>query len=508
MPPLLPPRVHHPGRVACLALFLVVFGARLHLVDRFGSSVPFLDQWNGEASAVYLPYLNGTLGWADLFTAHNEHRPVLTRLEGLVLLVADGQWNPLLQMVVNATIIAVAATMLAYAIWTLAGRRHLAVIVIAVAICFAAPHGWENTLAGFQSQFYYLNLAAFTGLWAVPLARPGSPWWVLGVFALGLGLLSLATGFVAPLATALVVIVRDGLARNLGRETLVTAAVALTIAIGGLALVPEAPAYLAAARSGTFAARVVLGARSLAWPFTGAEWMVLVMWAPAMMLAVHVLRTRRVEPVTAYLSGLSAWVIAHALGLAWARGGAMDVPASRYMDILAVGAVVNAVACVLVRERARLGAPYRAATWGAAVWFVVVAAGVWGEAGRAMTTGAPVRHAWTTAYARNIRQLAEDHDLGRFGALTFPDQVPWINARDLALIWLYDPRLRPVLPPSIRDPEPGMPPRVAVGPLGRVAEHATRLGRPLMVLGLLLAGLAGWLGWRSATSTRPAAATP
>jgi hypothetical protein len=131
--------------LAFSSLFLIVLGARWWMIAHFGSPTPFLDQWNGEAASVYLPYLNGTFAWGDLLAPHNEHRIALTKLEGLLLLVANGQWDARLQMVVNAVIQAGAATALAAALWTLAGRRHLDAIALLVGIAFATPVAWENT---------------------------------------------------------------------------------------------------------------------------------------------------------------------------------------------------------------------------------------------------------------------------------------------------------------------------------------------------------------------------
>jgi hypothetical protein len=59
-----------------LALFLIVVGARLWLVSLYGSSVPFMDQWDDEGATLFKPWLEGTLRLSDLFQPHNEHRIV------------------------------------------------------------------------------------------------------------------------------------------------------------------------------------------------------------------------------------------------------------------------------------------------------------------------------------------------------------------------------------------------------------------------------------------------
>jgi hypothetical protein len=431
------------------ALFLIVLGARWWLVFEYGSSVPFLDQWNGEAGSVYLPYLHGTLQWANFFAPHNEHRIALTKAYGLILLIVDGQWNPQVQMVVNAAIIGGAVTALAAALWRLAGRRHLDVIGLLTALCFATPGAWENTLAGFQSQFYFLDLAAFVGLWALPFARPASVRWLAGACLLCLGLFSVATGFVAPIAAAIVTLLHHHGTQGLRRDAWITIGTALAIAMCGMALLPPTPADLAATRAHSIVGAASLLSRSLAWPFVAREWMFPIMWAPIAGLAVRACRRRRCEPVEAYLFGLAAWIGAHAVAIGWARGAASEVPPSRYADILAVGPVVNGTALALLL--AAVSRTSLAGTVTFAAWLGVVAFGV-DTLGRTALREAAGRRAWTTAYEANIRQLSRDHDLARFSRLTFPDQIPWINGRDLALDWLYDPALRAVMPPSLRDP--------------------------------------------------------
>ena len=45
------------------------------------------------------------------------------------------------------------------------------------ALLFAIPYGYENTLAGFQVQFYFLLLFSFLFLWAVTRFGTGSKLW-------------------------------------------------------------------------------------------------------------------------------------------------------------------------------------------------------------------------------------------------------------------------------------------------------------------------------------------
>src|SRR5271168_1335397 len=45
------------------AVALTVFGAKVLLIANYGSFIPFLDQWDGEAAGLYLPYLKSQLSF-------------------------------------------------------------------------------------------------------------------------------------------------------------------------------------------------------------------------------------------------------------------------------------------------------------------------------------------------------------------------------------------------------------------------------------------------------------
>lgn len=152
--------------LACLvALFAVVYGASLWLVDDFGSPVPFWDEWNGEGGQLFKKFLLGQLPFSRFFVPHNEHRIVLARLLEFGLFWTGGMWDPRLEMVVNATIAAGTATLVAYLLVLEIGEARWRPVIFAVAVLWVLPYAWENTLCGFQSQVYFLVLFSFVALW-------------------------------------------------------------------------------------------------------------------------------------------------------------------------------------------------------------------------------------------------------------------------------------------------------------------------------------------------------
>ena len=90
--------------VYAACLFCVVLGLKWATFDRFGSAMPDWDQWDAEAYYALIPWFEHDHFLRHLFTPHNEHRVVLTKLQNLALTVLNGQWDARLQAVTNAVL--------------------------------------------------------------------------------------------------------------------------------------------------------------------------------------------------------------------------------------------------------------------------------------------------------------------------------------------------------------------------------------------------------------------
>ena len=91
----------------CVAVVLAVLGAKLWIISRFGNPTPLNDEWDAQAVNLFIPYFDSTLSLQQLLAAHNEHRVVTTRVVSLLLMAANGLWDPILEMIVNAGIVRV-----------------------------------------------------------------------------------------------------------------------------------------------------------------------------------------------------------------------------------------------------------------------------------------------------------------------------------------------------------------------------------------------------------------
>jgi hypothetical protein len=437
-------------------LFLVTFSAKLLLIHSYPARVPFLDQWDAEAAGLYIPFDEGCLSWQQMFTPHNEHRVFFTRLLALALLTVNGQWDPVLQQVVNAALHALTAVAIAIIFWHAADRRRLDVVALLCAVCFALPFSWENTLAGFQSAFYFLLLFFVLSLGLTTRRVLSAAWW-LGWSCVFCGLFTAAGGLLTVLAVGIMSIVRRFTGRSSVRETAANLALAVILFGYGLSLTSPPIEQHASLKAQSTADLMIAFARNLAWPWIDTPAMFVVVWLPVILLIVAIgLRRHRTDELDVLAVGLAAWVVLQSGAVAYGRGAGAAAPASRYMDVLALGWFANGMVFASLADRLR---GQRIAWLGAVVVFAGWA--TWGIAGatkisKRSLAAAGGRSGSMTNYEHDIRRFLKRDDLATFVSKQFPE-VPHWNATILANAWLRHPYIRRILPPAIRDPLPLTP---------------------------------------------------
>lgn len=507
-----------PTWLSLLALFLLVVGARLWLVQHYTTPLPFWDQWSGEGSAIIKPWLEGRLRFVSLFDAHNEHRIFLTRVLVLGLFAANGQWDAQLEMTVNALLCGGIALVMAAAALRWCGLFvPRATILVAIGLFFTLPFGWENTLAGFQSQFYFLLLFSLGALCGLGMHQPFSRGWWLGALSAALACLAMASGF---LAAAAVLALRG--VRSLRRRALpdagelTTGLLCLTLIGVGWTTRVTVPWHAALQAESGPAFLLALG-RCLAWPWTGQPWLAFVMQFPLLLLAGNyaltltrvaseeLLEERRGAEL---LLGVGCWVWLQAMATAYARGGGNQPPPSRYHDFLALGVLVNCfAACALLRRLRRAETRARsawqsnrqpaaargleeflalrairhfpAACWGlwrlrqreaatrffwkhraaaAAMpaWLAVLGIGLARMTGDNFRAELPERRDAYLAQESNVRGYLATGDFARYLAGKPQLDIPYPDVAYLARL-LDDPTLRAVLPADVRAPLPLAP---------------------------------------------------
>jgi hypothetical protein len=86
------------------ALFFIIWGIKLLLIDRYGSDLPGWDQLPREGELTYIPWVQHHLFWSRLIDPHNEHRIAPTIALNLGLLLWGGQWDARVQLWVNGAL--------------------------------------------------------------------------------------------------------------------------------------------------------------------------------------------------------------------------------------------------------------------------------------------------------------------------------------------------------------------------------------------------------------------
>jgi hypothetical protein len=332
------------------ALFLVVLGAKLWLVQLYGSPLPLWDQWY-EAERFFRPWVEGQLTWKAFFAAHNEHRIFFTRLLDLGVIWLNGRWEPLLQMTVNAFLHAAFVCGLAFCLWNFLGRKNGWLICLLLAPFFALPYAGENTIWAFNSQLYLLDLASLATLAGLGFGKPGGGSWWLGLAAAVMGLFTMASGLLAPMAVGGLTMLRAIKQRRLEKGNLITLGACLAVVGLGLALnvTMEDDRRLRAQTLMQFVSALV---RNLTWPFFDTPEMVCLISLPLALVAALYLRSNFQEPRAAeFILTFGLWGVLQSAGLAYGRANYGEaIPASRYLDTLNVFVIASLFASVLLAQ--------------------------------------------------------------------------------------------------------------------------------------------------------------
>ena len=475
--------IHLPffGRYPSAALFfctlLCVFGSKLAVIDRYGTDLPFQDQWGKEADFVLAPLREGNPAWLQgALLPHNEHRIYFTLGVDVLLTLISGQWDARQECVVSALLHAAIAVSLALFAWRRLPGAWGAVSAGVIVALTALPLAWDNVLWAFQSQFYFLigfSLLGMDGL----LRQTFSVRWWLGLLAMSCALVSMGSGFLGALALV-PLFLRDlvGAGRT-WRTRLSLLATTAVLALGWC--LSFAPPWHASLRAGDVNDFAAYAAHCLAWPAPTHVILGVLFYSPLLLLAVHWLR-RGAPPGPAghalrFTLAMGAWTLLQIAAVSYARGNNGGFPANRYGDILAVGIIANAFALGLLAPA--LGNMRRGWLVWAAAWLVGLGLSAATELTEIYREELPQHRRLTEAFESSVRAYILDGDAAalRNRPIPFPDYDWFIRLLDR-------PSIRAILPPSVTNP-----PRVSM--LSSAASHLAKLGWFVLSIGLVCLAL-------------------
>jgi len=433
-----------------IACGLLLFGVKLWLIHTYGNATPFWDQWDAEAANLYKPYFDGTLTFSSWFAPHNEHRIFTTRLLALGLLLINGIWNPLLQMVVNAALHVLVLGFFIILLAKVIGGTTLPSLLIFSTLLFSVPYAWENTLAGFQSQFYFVALFSIACMWLTTTRRNLSLAWWCGIGFAALAFFSLASGIFALAATAATGITMYGLKVRRDKVELITIVVVLGLVFLGILFTPTISGH-APLKAKSFIQLYEGLVSILSWPLSGSWANSLLRNLPVVILGGWVIRHR--PPATDkiwFFVTLAFWMGGQALSIAYGRTA--TVLSSRYLDLFAIGVLIN-FACLLWLGRNYLRQHSRIVVSIMSIWIIAIASALGTNVMTDSFNVLPDKKFIGMAQETNTRAFLLDGDFTHLKNKPH-GTIPYPSAERLALI-LKEPTIRQILPSNIAPPLPG-----------------------------------------------------
>ena len=434
-----------------LALFFTIWGAKLVTIDRYGSDLPYWDQWAKEGDYLLTPWAERHELWKNLFLPHNEHRIAPTLVLNLILVTQGGQWDARVQCVASAALHAALAAGLF--LWTL--RRFPLPWALAAGsvllLAVAPPIAWENVLGGFQSQFYFLSGFTLFALHALLSSPALSLRWWLGVASGLIALVSMGSGLLVAAPLVAISVVRLLSQKSPRRDTWLTLAAALFL--GGLGAYLRTPApWHDTLHAKTLGAFLIYAARCLSWPLPQHPWLVLVLWLPWLGLFFHRARSALISQhstlsssSTDFLLAAGLWVLLQIAAVTYSRAGDGAMPASRYGDIAALGLLVSSLS--LAQLAALVPCRHRNLSLFGALYLGCIAACVVIATRDVVAGPLPDKKKESLASERSVQAFVLTDDYETFAKSPLPFPLPDWLARILRR-----PDIRAVLPTSVRAP--------------------------------------------------------
>lgn len=429
------------------AFALILFGIKLWLISSYGNATPYWDQWDAEAVNLYKPFLDGTLEWADLFGLHNEHRIVSTRILTLSLLNINGIWNPMLQMVVNAILHIVTLVFAITLLSRVIGRNHLPALLVFSFILFGIPYAWANTLVGFQSQFYFVLLFSIASMWLTVTQVPLSVRWWGGVYCAMFAFLSLASGIFALAAAAIIGMVFYVIGLRKTRKQLLAIVILAGLFIVGVVLTPSLVQheFLKATSFSQFLGALI---KVLGWPISSNFFSALIRNLPALVfVSVIFLKRPPANDRKWFLLALVVWMLGQTLSIAYGR--AVGSLSSRYLDLFAVGILVNFV-CLISIAQEYTGRQNGWKITGVSFWIFIVLISLLLHAGKDSLPELNFKRDSGLAQEINTRNYLATGNINHLKDKPYL-HVPYPNSERLASI-LSSPTILAILPANIGSP--------------------------------------------------------
>lgn len=289
---------------------------------------------------VYLPYFAGKLSLADLLSAHNDHRIFFHRVYSLGLLLLNRQWDGQLQMVGNAILHCATLTGLGCLMCRWIQSKYWILVWLPLVLVLVLPFGWENSISGFQSFFYFAVTFSLLALWLLGLYPPGSiPWWC-GAAAAIMVLFTLSSGFLAAVAIFGLEVLRICRQPNSWKQRAPTLAFCGTVSLVGVLLLVDVKHHHVF-RAHSIVEFITALANNLAWPWIVLPFFAILNLVPLGMLTWRYFHEEKDDPAQQITLAIGLWVVLLGAAAAYARGAGGNGPGWRHMEFSSFILVAN-----------------------------------------------------------------------------------------------------------------------------------------------------------------------
>ncbi len=439
-------KLRHPDVLLLIGVLLVILGAKFFLIQHYGADLPFWDQWDAEGDQLYLSDARGSLSVGSFFAPHNEHRIFFTRLLAFGLEKINGQWDARLEMTVN-TFIALAAIGLFLTV-VRRGVRPVSwrIACIGALILFGLPLAWENTLGGFQSQFYFLlffSIAHIGGTFGT--TEKSWRWWaaqvtgLCAIFSMGSGFLSAA----AVIALLLFKIARDRRCSSTVLQLLVFNSALVLFALLIRVQHPEHDVL----KSHSLVDFVAGLSTVLAWPSPYAITSVLSVVA-FLFVFYRQIRKASFNQSDSTILALSVWWGLQIFATVFARGGSGTLLSPRYFDLFSVGVILLASIWSELASSAANGSQKITLRILQIGWLTIILFGVRTQGLTALNTFLNPLPILNQHRIDTVRDYVQKQSSSFYDAKPF-FELPYPNAERLAGL-LREPGISSILPVSVR----------------------------------------------------------
>lgn len=329
-----------------LGVFLIFIGVRLEVIEAYGDSMPYWDDFTIGGLLYY--YQTGTMEFYHLVKDSNEHRLVFNRLLSLFFFeMNQNQWDPKIGMVTNTFLWAISGLFLLRINLKNLPLSRTGPIVLLIILLWCLPIALVNIIWGVQTHTYTMILFMLLGCWGAAAPALSKAWWG-GVVALMCAPLTLAGGAFAACAVfafTFLVLLRN---KFKGRDDWITLSTGLVVSGFGLALIfvqknsvksiNDLDLWLAAA---TFF-------KTISWPLADVVWPIFILGLPVLVLLIQVLMNpSKLTRLARFTLTLYLTLLIISLAIAYSRGGGSG-PARRYFDYLALMPVCSVMALMQI----------------------------------------------------------------------------------------------------------------------------------------------------------------